>query len=135
MPAAPVTGDKFGLTSRFAILHGVSYDGIASVPTAHGIKQMLKFSMSYMKLPEIVLTATQGGHAFMTRDSSLELSGHVELYTTRLTGVLNGIRVTFTSGEPPSGLRPDTTLANVVADQPFVTANSLRATGSQAGSG
>lgn len=135
MPAAPVAADRSEFTSSFAILDGVSYDGIASVPTAHGRELMLKFSMSDLKLPGIVLTASQGGQAFMTKDSTLELSGHVILYTTRISGTLNGIRVTFTSADPPSSLRPDLTLANVVAEQPFVTARTLWAVGSQAGSG
>jgi hypothetical protein len=135
MPVAPVAGDRAELTSRLAILNGVSYDGVASVPTAHGRKLMLKFTMSYLKLPGIMLTATQGGQAIMMRDSTLELSGHVVLYTTSITGTLNGIRVTFTSSDPPSSLRRDLTLANVVAEQPFVTARTVRAIGSEAGSG
>ncbi len=96
---------------------------------------MLKFSMSYLKLPGIVLTVTQGGHSLTTRDSSMLLTGHVELYTTRLTGELNGITVTFTSGRPPPVLHPNTTLLNVIADQPFATADSMRATDSQVSTG
>lgn len=135
LPIAPVAGDRVELTALSAVLNGVSYDGVASVPTVHGRKLMLKFTMSYLKLPGIMLTATQGGQSFMTRDSTLELSGHVVLYTTSITGTLNGIRVTFTASDPPSSLRSDLTLANVVAEQLFVTARTVQAIDSQASSG
>lgn len=135
MPDAPVAADQASLTSRFAALTGLSYDGIASVPTAHGTERMLKFSMSSAKLPGIVLTQTQGGHSLVTRDSTLELAGNVEFYTTRISGYLGGIRVTFTSASPPAGLPAVMTLTHVVAEQPFATADSSHAISSQASAG
>ena len=85
-PAAAVAADQFSLTSRFAALTGMSYDGIAAVPTAHGMEKMLKFSMTSLKLPGVVLTVTRGGHSFVTADSSMEFSGNVQLYTTKISG-------------------------------------------------
>ena len=102
-PGVAVAADEFSLTSRFAALTGMSYDGIAAVPTAHGMEKMLKFSMTSLKLPGVVLTVTRGGHSFVTSDSAMEFSGHVELYTTKISGNLGGVRVTFTSSAPPSG--------------------------------
>ncbi|HUJ06052.1 MAG TPA: DUF6114 domain-containing protein [Streptosporangiaceae bacterium] len=130
-PSAPVAADRASMQARFAVLTGLSYDGIAVIPVAGGHESMLKFSMSSLNLPGIVLSVSQGGHAFTTRDSSLRLSGDVELFTTRLTGVLDGIRVTFTAADPPAGLRPDMTLSSVVAEQPFATADSVQAVGSE----
>ncbi len=130
-PSAPVAADRASMQARFAVLTGLSYDGIAVIPVAGGRESMLKFSMSSLNLPGIVLSVSQGGHAFITRDSSLRLSGDVELFTTRLSGVLDGIRVTFTAADPPTGLRPDMTLSSVVAEQPFATADSVQAVGSE----
>ena len=134
-PAAAVAADQFSLTSRFAALTGMSYDGIASVPTAHGMEKMLKFSMTSLKLPGVVLTVTRGGRSFVTADSSMEFSGNVELYTTKISGNLGGVRVTFTSAAPPSGLPANLTLTSVVAEQPFATADLLNAVGSQVSTG
>ena len=134
-PAAAVAADQSSLTSRFAALTGMSYDGIAAVPTAHGMEKMLKFSMTSLKLPGVVLTVTQGGRSFVTADSSMEFSGHVELYTTKISGNLGGVRVTFTSATPPSGLPANLTLTSVVAEQPFATADLLNAVSSQVAAG
>ncbi len=134
-PAAAAAADQFSLTSRFAALTGMSYDGIASVPTAHGMEKMLKFSMTSLKLPGVVLTVTRGGRSFVTADSSMEFSGNVELYTTKISGNLGGVRVTFTSAAPPSGLPANLTLTSVVAEQPFATADLLNAVGSQVSTG
>lgn len=135
-PAAHVAVDKSSLVGSSAVLAGLSYDGVAEVPTRSGRTPMLKFSMSSLTLSGgIALTATQGGHSFTTRDSSLELSGHVELYTTKISGNLAGTWVTFSPGKPPTGLRPDVTLTKVVADQLFATAESVRAIGSRLSAG
>lgn len=134
-PAGSVAADQFSLTSRFAALTGLSYDGIASVPTAQGPRKMLKFTMRSLRLPGAVLTVTQTGGSFVTSGSSMEFTGHVELYTTKLTGELDGIRVTFTSAKPPSGLPANLTLTQVVAEQPFATANLLQATQTQVSAG
>jgi hypothetical protein len=135
MPAVVVAADRTSLTAHIAVLTGVSYDGVASVPTANGNEMMLKFSMRTLNLPGIVLSVTQGGHALTTRDSTLVLNGDVELFTTKISGILAGIRVTFTAASPPAGLRPDLTLTSVVAEQVFATANSLHAVTSQASTG
>ena len=134
-PADAVAADQFSLTSRFAALTGMSYDGIASVPTAHGMEKMLKFSMTSLKLPGAVLTVTRGGRSVVTADSSMEFSGNVELYTTKISGMLGGVRVTFTSAVPPSGLPANLTLTSVVAEQPVATADLLNAVSSQVSTG
>jgi len=118
------------LTAGSAVLTGLSFDGIAQVPTAAGPVPMLKFSMAAMTFSGGTrLLVTQGGQASLARGSSLGFSGNVVLYTTELSGDLNGARVTFTPKRPPSGLGRDVTLANVAAHQPYTTAGSLQASG------
>lgn len=107
---------------------GLSYDGVASVPTAAGPVQMLKFSMDSMTLSGgTVLTVNENGHAVVTNDSSLDFSGKVVFYTTRLSGQLAGVTVTFTPQNPPPAVLPTTTLTNVVTDQPLAMADSFQA--------
>ena len=109
------------------VMTGLIYDGIARVPTIHGSELMLKFSMSSLTLSgNAVLTVTKDGNSLIAESGSvLELSGNVVLYATKLSADLDGIRVTFVPSRPLSRLRPDVTLTNVVADQPFATADSL----------
>ena len=112
------------------MLTGLAFDGIAQVPTAAGPVPMLKFSMASMTFSGGArLLVTQGGHTSLARGSSLGFSGNVVLYTTKISGDLNGVRVTFTPKQPPSGLRPDVTLSNVAAHQPYTAAGSLQASG------
>ncbi len=109
---------------------GLSYDGVASVPTATGAVSMLKFSMSSMTLSGgTVLTVDENGHRLVTSSSSLDFSGNVVLYTTRLSGQLAGVTVTFTPQNPPSLVLPTMTFTNVVTDQPLTMADSLQAQG------
>jgi hypothetical protein len=107
---------------------GLAYDGVASVPTATGAVQMLKFSMTSMTLSGgAVLTVNENGHAVVTSGSSLAFSGNVVFYTTRLAGQLLGAAVTFTPQNPPPAVLPATTFTNVVTDQPLTTADSFQA--------
>ncbi len=109
---------------------GLSYDGVADVPTAAGTVQMLKFSMTSMTLSGgTVLTVNQGGHTLVTSNSSLDFSGNVVLYTTQLSGQLAGVTVTFTPQSPPPQVLPTMTFTNVLTDQPLTMAGSLQAHG------
>jgi hypothetical protein len=107
---------------------GLSYDGVASVPTAAGAVQMLKFSMDSLTLSGgTVLTVAGNGHSVVTSDSSLDFSGNVVFYTTKLAGQLLGAAVTFTPQNPPPAVLPTTTFTNLVTDQPLTTADSFQA--------
>ncbi len=136
VPAAAVAADSFRLTARFAALSGITYDGVANVPTARGTEPMLKFTMRSLRLPAAAMTVTQAsGASLVMAGSPMEFSGDVELYTTRLSGVLNGVRVTFTATSPPRNLPANITLTSVTADQPFAAADLMRAAGSQLSTG
>ncbi len=131
-PAMAVAADPFQLTARFAALTGLTYDGVANVPTAHGTQPMLKFTMTSLRLPGAALAVSQeGAGSFRTADSSLEISGDVALYTTRLSGAMQGVKVTFTVARPPAALPANLTLTGVTAEQPFAAGNVMRASRSQ----
>ena len=117
------------LTAGTATLTGLSFDGVAKVPTAKGAVPMLKFSMSSMTLTGAVLTFSKDGHPLVTRGSSLAFNGGVVLYATKISGDVDGVLVTFTPKQPPVTLSSDITLTNLVTDQPYAAADSLAATG------
>jgi hypothetical protein len=82
-----------------ATLDGMSYQGTAQVPTASGTLTMMKFTMSSLTLTGGVrATVTQNGQTTVTTNSSLDFSGGVVLYATRLSGNLLGVPVTLTPG-------------------------------------
>ncbi len=86
---------------------------------------MLKFTMSTLTLSGgTVLQLTGNGHSSVRRGWSVELSGNVVLFAARLSGRLDGVRVLFTPGKPPSDLAANLTLVGVIADQPVASADS-----------
>jgi hypothetical protein len=77
----------------------MSYQGTAQVPTASGSVTMMKFTMSALTLTGGVrATVTQNGQATVTTNSSLDFSGGVVLYATKLSGNLLGVPITLTPG-------------------------------------
>jgi hypothetical protein len=120
------------LTAVSAVLAGLSFDGIAYVRTAAGEVLMLKLSMDSLTLTgTTLLLVRQDGHTFVANDYSLGFTGQVVLYTTKISGDLRGARVTFDPEQLPPRLPPDLALMNVVADQPYIIADSLQASGFQ----
>ncbi len=118
------------LTAGSAVMVGLSYDGVATVPTAGGSQQMLKFSMSSLTLSGgIVLTVDVNGHSMVTRNTSVHFTGNVVLYTTRLSGDLLGTPLSFTPSSPPPLVLPLMQFSNVVTDQPLASADSMQAAG------
>jgi hypothetical protein len=108
----------------------VTFDGVAQVPTANGNVPMLMFTMSSMTFSGgAVLTVKRSRQSFVTMGSSFGFTGHVVLYATKLTGVLNGVKVNFTPKNPPLHLPSDAVLTGVVAHQPYAIADSMQATG------
>jgi hypothetical protein len=117
--------EQCSLAAGLATFAGLTYDGVAKVPTAHGTTPMLKFTMSALTLSGgTVLQLTEDGHSSVLRSWSLELRGNVVLFVTKISGRLDGIRVLFTPGKPPSGLAATLTLAGVIADHPVAVADS-----------
>jgi hypothetical protein len=120
-----------------ATLDGMSYQGTAHVPTAGGTLTMMKFTMSSLTLTGGVrATVTQNGQTTVTSNSSLDFSGGVVLYATKLSGSLLGIPITLTPGNAVTvllkllnSLTPlvPVTMTNVTTDDFLVASDSLQA--------
>ncbi len=120
-----------------ATLDGLSYQGTAQVPTASGTLTMMKFTMSSLTLAgDVRATITQNGQTTVTTNSSLEFSGGVVLYATRLSGRLLGVPVTLTPGNVITvllkllnSLTPlvPVTMTDVTTDDFLVASDNLQA--------
>jgi hypothetical protein len=120
-----------------ATLDGMSYQGTAPVPTASGTLTMMKFTMSSLTLTGgVMATVTQNGQTTVTTNSSLDFSGGVVLYATKLSGSLLGAPITLTPGNVVSVLLNllnsvtplvGVTLTDVTTDDFLVTSGSLQA--------
>ncbi|WP_329085987.1 DUF6114 domain-containing protein [Actinomadura citrea] len=110
-------------------MSGLSYDGVASLPSAGGAVQALKFSMTKAVLKNVDQTVARGGAAARTRTGSLTLTGGVVMYTTKMSSKLLGIPVTFTPAAPPPLTLPYMVMTDVVSEQPAVTAGGAQISG------
>ncbi|MFE9104835.1 DUF6114 domain-containing protein [Actinomadura geliboluensis] len=111
-------------------MSGLSYDGVASLPSAGGTVKALKFSMSKAVLKNVdQTTSARGGAASRTRTPNLTLTGDVVMYTTKMSSKLLGIPLTFTPESPPPLTLPYMVMTDVVSEQPSVTANGAQITG------
>jgi hypothetical protein len=120
-----------------ATLDGMSYQGTAQVPTASGTLTMMKFTMSSLTLTGgVTATVTQNGQTTVTTNSSLDFSGGVVLYATKLSGNLLGVPITLTPGNVVTvllkllnSLTPlvPVTMTNVTTDDFLVASDSLQA--------
>jgi Family of unknown function (DUF6114) len=128
--AAPST-----ITADSATLTGLHFDGVATVRTASGPEQVLKFSMSGLSLKNGKLTVTQDGAAMAVQAASFTFSGNVTLLTTKFSGSLLGVPLSFSPQFPPPAVLPVMTFTNVTSDQPFTSADSFQVGGLQISSG
>ena len=123
---------KSRLTALSAVLTGLSFDGIATVRTAHGGVSMLKFSMDTLTLTGVALLADRPmQQALLISGSQASFSGNVVLYTTKLIGDENGAVHTFTAKRPPTTLPRDVTFTNFVTGKVYLASNSATATWSE----
>ncbi|WP_034520914.1 DUF6114 domain-containing protein [Actinomadura rifamycini] len=102
---------------------GLSYDGVARLPSAGGTVEALKFSMSKAVLKDVDQVAGRGGAASRTTTGSLALDGHVVMYTTKMSAKLLGVPVTFTPAHPPPLTLPHMVMTDVVSERPSVRAD------------
>jgi hypothetical protein len=126
------------LTAGSATLDGLAYQGTAKVPVATGGEQtMMVFTMNSMSLSgNVTTTVTQDDQTTVTGASSLDFSGGITLYATKLSGSLLGIPTTLTPDNVLSLLLHllntvtplvPLTMTNVTTDQPLVIAGGLQA--------
>ena len=91
---------------------------------------MLKFRMNAMTFAgRATLTVQRHSVPLVTTGSSFGFTGHVVLYTTKLSGELNGVKVTFTPKSPPLHLHPNLLFTGVVLNLPYAISDSLQAIG------
>lgn len=137
-PGVEIASAQSTLTASSAVLTGLAYDGLVSVPTASGPVQMMQFTFSSLSLSGVTLTATQGGTTMTTQASGFSLSGNVVLYATSLSGDLAGVPITITPSTPLAdilqafaGITSATVLpmTNVVTEQPYASADSSSISG------
>jgi hypothetical protein len=136
-PAFAIATAPSTMTASSALITGFAYDGLVTVPTAHGRVRMMQFSMDTITLSGLELRAGSGA-VMTTRAPSVSLSGHVVLYATELSGKLLGVPITLTPGSPLSAIlgaiAPLTKaipvpMTDVVVDQPYTSAAAMSASG------
>jgi hypothetical protein len=111
---------------------GMKFHGVVEMPTASGPVKMLHFTMDKAVLEQP--TQTMGPATLVGRTFTFE--GDVVIYTTKMTGKLLGLPQEFTADNPnvlvralklvPS-LSVPLTMTDIVSEQPYVTADTLRA--------
>jgi hypothetical protein len=125
--AGPVTAaEPATITADSATLTGLHFDGVATVQTASGPERVLKFTMSGLSLKNGDLTVNQDGRAMAVQAASFTFSGNVTLLTTKFSGSLLGVPLSFSPTLPPPAVLPVMTFTNVTSDQPFTSADSFR---------
>jgi Family of unknown function (DUF6114) len=136
-PAFAIATAPSAMTASSALITGFAYDGLVTVPTAHGHVRMMQFSMDTITLSGLELQAGSGA-VLTTRAPSVSLSGHVVLYATELSGKLLGVPITLTPGSALSAIlgaiAPLTKaipvpMTDVVVDQPYTSAAAMSASG------
>ncbi|WP_182879784.1 DUF6114 domain-containing protein [Microbispora sp. H10949] len=111
---------------------GMKFTGVVEMPTATGTVKMLRFTMHKAVLERPV--QTMGSTTLV--GSTFTFEGDVVICTTKMTAKLLGVPQQFTAEHPnilvralklvPS-LNVPLTMTDVVSEQPYVTADSLRA--------
>jgi hypothetical protein len=140
-PGLEVSQAQFTLVTGSALLVGTSYKGVAQVPTASPGQTvpMMEFTMSSLTLDGgPTLTVTQRGVSSATAGSSMQFTGNVVLYATKLSGSLLGVPVTLTPSSPLSTILQvlnsvtplvPLKLTNVTTNQPYISSDSLQIPG------
>ncbi|HMH93529.1 MAG TPA: DUF6114 domain-containing protein [Streptosporangiaceae bacterium] len=123
------------ITADSATLTGLHFDGVATVQTASGPERVLKFTMSGLSLKNGDLTVNQDGRAMAVQAASFTFSGHVTLLTTKFSGSLLGVPLSFSPKLPPPAVLNVMTFTNVTSDQPFTSADSFQVGGLRITSG
>jgi hypothetical protein len=94
---------------------GLTYDGVVSVPSPGGAVTMLELSMNSLALSgSVTMSVTQAGQTVTIRASQAVLSNSVVLYTTKISGDLNGVPLTYTPASPPASLPSSLQLTSLV---------------------
>ncbi|WP_405088791.1 DUF6114 domain-containing protein [Microbispora sp. NBC_01389] len=137
-PAGPAGGQVRVAVESAAVrapsltMTGMKFTGVVEMPTATGMVKMLRFTMrkAVLERPQQTIGSTT------LVGSTFTFEGNVVICTTKMTGKLLGVPQRFTAEHPNILVRALTlvpslnvplTMTDVVSEQPYVTADSLRA--------
>ncbi|GAA4570706.1 DUF6114 domain-containing protein [Planotetraspora kaengkrachanensis] len=134
-PSAPMVATEAASVSAPSLtMTGMKFHGVVELPTATGTVKMLWFTMDRAVLSGPRQTM---GRATLT-GSTFTFTGNVDIYTTKMTGTLLGLRQEFTAEHPNVLVRAlklvprldlPLTMTDIVSERPYVTADSLQAEG------
>ncbi|MEV7804034.1 DUF6114 domain-containing protein [Microbispora sp. NPDC088329] len=130
--AVAVATETAAVRAPSLTMTGMKFTGVVEMPTATGSVKMLRFTMDKAVLEQPTQTM---GSTTLT-GSTFTFEGDVVICTTKMTAKLLGLPQEFTADNPnllvralklvPS-LNVPLTMTDVVSEQPYVTADSLRA--------
>ncbi|MEV4294999.1 DUF6114 domain-containing protein [Microbispora rosea] len=130
--AVKVATETAAVRAPSLTMTGMKFTGVVEMPTATGTVKMLRFTMDKAVLEQPQQTM---GPATLT-GSTFTFEGNVVICTTKMTAKLLGVPQEFTAEHPnllvralklvPS-LNVPLTMTDIVSEQPYVTADSLRA--------
>jgi hypothetical protein len=115
------------LTTSLLTLEGFGFEGVVDLPTATGSIRALQFSITRATNADFRLLVEGDGHALEITSDPLIVSGSVKLYTSRFSGRLLGIPLTFTPDAPPPLTLPLMVFTDVSLDLVFLDCRALEA--------
>lgn len=123
----PVVSDHPAhMTTSTLSLFGFAFDGVTSLPTTGGgTIRVLRFSIDRATNANFQLLIEKDGQTVAIRSDPLVVSGQVKLYTSRFSGSLLGIPLTFTPDAPPPLTLPIMVFTNVSLELVFLDCGSL----------
>jgi hypothetical protein len=123
----PVVSDHPArLTTPLLILNGFAFDGVVDLPTTGGgTIRALQFSIARASNADFRLVVDRDGERLEITSDPLIVSGNVKLYTSRFTGSILGIPLTFTPDFPPPLTLPDMIFTNVSLELVFLDCDTL----------
>ncbi|OPG14036.1 hypothetical protein B1L11_04435 [Microbispora sp. GKU 823] len=130
--AVTVATETAAVRAPSLTMTGMKFTGVVKMPTATGTVKMLRFTMdkAVLERPQQTMGSTT------LTGSAFTFEGNVVICTTKMTAKLLGVPQEFTADHPnllvralklvPS-LNVPLTMTDIVSEQPYVTADSLRA--------
>jgi hypothetical protein len=108
-------------------MYDSTYDGVATLPTATGTVEALKFSMTKSVTEPFSLNIPErDGARTLIKSDKLTTDGNVRFYTTHFEGKLFGvIPVTFTPDQPPPLTLPVLWFTDVKIQLTFIRCDTL----------
>jgi hypothetical protein len=116
------------LTATRLDLQGFAFRGVVTVATPKGNIRALKFTIATSTLANFSLVTTNAsGRRQQTKSNPLIASGNVQFYTSRFSGRLLGVPLTFTPLLPPPITLPQMTFTAVSIDLVLLICDRLTA--------